>query len=91
MARYNALGDRMVAARYEMGLTQEGLAERFSISKQSISQWECGLATPSVRWAREVSAALGIPIQEFVALRKQSRLDRGIAKPPGRPRRVVAE
>ena len=34
--------------RKEKGLTQEQLAERFSVSQRTVSRWETGTATPDL-------------------------------------------
>lgn len=40
------LGRRIAKARKEKGLTQDGLARLMNVSRQSVSHWEQGTATP---------------------------------------------
>ncbi len=38
------LGERLRKARQEAGLTQEDLAKRLDVSRQTISSWENGIS-----------------------------------------------
>lgn len=40
------LGERIAYYRKKAGYSQEGLAERLGVSRQAISKWETGEATP---------------------------------------------
>ena len=40
--------ERLLTLRKEMGLTQEQLAEKMNVSRQSISKWESGQAVPEL-------------------------------------------
>lgn len=45
------MGERIAALRKARGMTQENLAERLSVSRQSVSKWELDQATPEVGFA----------------------------------------
>ena len=40
------LGNRLASIRKEKGYSQEELAEKLGVSRQAISKWECGEASP---------------------------------------------
>ncbi|MBQ5824228.1 MAG: helix-turn-helix domain-containing protein [Clostridia bacterium] len=40
------IGDRILKLRKEAGLSQEAFAEQLGVSRQSVSKWESGVATP---------------------------------------------
>ncbi len=50
--------------RFERGMTQEELALRTGVSRQTIMSIERGATNPSVLLAYKISAALGAPITE---------------------------
>ncbi len=45
------LGSHIKEHRKELGLSQDDLAERIYVSRQTISNWECGNSTAGVSWA----------------------------------------
>ena len=42
------IGERILELRINNGLTQEQLAEKLSVSRQSVSKWEMGQALPEI-------------------------------------------
>ena len=54
------LGERIAYYRKKAGYSQEGLAERLGVSRQAISKWETGEATPDAERIIALAAALGI-------------------------------
>lgn len=40
------LADKIIEGRRRAGLSQEGLAERLSVSRQAVSKWESAQAMP---------------------------------------------
>ena len=51
--------------REEQGLTQEALAEKVDVTRQTILFMEKGKYNPSLRLAWRISAVLGRPIEEI--------------------------
>lgn len=51
--------------RMEKGLTQEQLAEKVGVIRQTISNIECGLMRPSVETAKIIANVLEIDWTEF--------------------------
>jgi putative transcriptional regulator len=56
---------RMKKLREEHGLTQEVLAEKVDVTRQTILFMEKGKYNPSLRLAWRISAVLGRPIEEI--------------------------
>lgn len=55
-----SLGERISEARRRAGLTQAGIAKRFGISAQAVSQWEAGRAKPDVERLEELARILDV-------------------------------
>ena len=66
------LNENMKALRKNKGLTQEELANRLNVVRQTVSKWEKGLSVPDAEMLRkiadvlesDVSQLLGAPIQQ---------------------------
>lgn len=54
------LGERIAYYRKKAGYSQEGLAEQLNVSRQAISKWETGEATPDAERIIALAAVLGI-------------------------------
>ena len=54
------LGERIAYYRKKAGYSQEGLAEQLHVSRQAISKWETGEATPDAERIIALAAVLGI-------------------------------
>ena len=53
-------GERILALRKQAGLSQEQLAEKLEVSRQSVSNWENGLATPDTENVLRMSRLFGV-------------------------------
>lgn len=60
------LGERIVTLRKEMNLSQEALAEQIGVSRQAISKWERGEASPDIQNLAALAERFGMSIDEFV-------------------------
>ncbi|HZU02638.1 MAG TPA: AAA family ATPase, partial [Ktedonobacteraceae bacterium] len=84
-----AFGQAMLTLRTSMGLTQAGLAQQLSVSRQAVADWEAGSSYPStshlkhfiVLGVRASAFAAGHEAEEIRALwqaaRQKVRLDEG--------------
>lgn len=54
------ISDKIAALRREAGLSQEALAERLEVSRQSVSKWESGMSVPDVDRIVELSRLFGV-------------------------------
>ena len=59
------IGEKIKVRRKNLGLSQESLAERLSVSRQTISSWENGKSTIKLENAKPLSIELQIPLDEF--------------------------
>lgn len=57
--------EKIRVRRKNLGLSQERLAERLSVSRQTISSWENGKSAIKLENAKPLSDELKIPLDEF--------------------------
>ena len=60
------LGERIYRLRTEKGMSQGDLAEALSVSRQSVSKWETGSATPDLEKLLKLSQLFDISLDELV-------------------------
>ena len=70
------MGERVTALRKGRGMTQEQLAEKLSVSRQSVSKWELDQATPEVGCAVALCDLFGVSLDYLI---------RGMEAPPPAP------
>ena len=51
-----SLGERLVELRKKHGYSQQEIADRLSVTRQTISNWECGQGAPALDKAAELAA-----------------------------------
>ena len=67
------MGNFIMSKRKELGLTQQQLADRLSISFQAVSKWENGTTYPNIEILGDLSAVLGVTVDELLSgSRKES-------------------
>ena len=49
------LGEKIQKLRKEKGLSQEALAEKVTVTRQTISKWELGQSTPDLDFIAQLS------------------------------------
>lgn len=54
------LADKIIEGRRRAGLSQEGLAERLSVSRQAVSKWESAQAMPDIERVIKLAALFGV-------------------------------
>ena len=54
------LNEKIILCRRRAGLSQEGLAEQVGVSRQAVSKWECGEATPEPAKLLALSRLFGV-------------------------------
>lgn len=60
------IGEFLKCLRRERGLTQEQLAERFSVSSRTVSRWETGSNMPDVGMLVELADFYDVDIREII-------------------------
>ena len=61
----NNIGRQIRIHRLHCSMTQEKLAELLCVTPQAVSKWENGVSYPDITLLPELSAALGIKIDEL--------------------------
>ncbi|MCM1244186.1 MAG: helix-turn-helix domain-containing protein [Roseburia sp.] len=76
------IGETIKRVRKQKGLSQEDLAEKFGISVQAVSKWECGLSYPDITLLPLIADELGISLDlllrgsdEIIEKRNTERID----------------
>ncbi len=66
------IGENIVILREKAGLSQEALAEKCSVSRQSISKWETNQAFPQIDKVILLSEIFGISVDELLKVSQKS-------------------
>lgn len=72
------LGEKLKLLRNEEHLTQEGLAEKLSVSRQAVSRWESGTGYPETEKLLEISKMFNVSLDylllddEYLAEKKEA-------------------
>ena len=59
------LSEKIYTLRRKHGFSQEQLAEKIGVSRQTISKWEGGLSTPELEKLKALSACFQVTIDEL--------------------------
>ena len=71
-------GEKLKAERMKKGWTQDDLAEKLYVSRQSVSKWENGANYPNIEILIKISDLFGLTIDEL--LRSDEELTRKVIK-----------
>ncbi len=58
-------GNKIMKLRKKNGLSQEELAEKIGVARQTISKWELGETAPDLKQAKELSKIFNISLDEL--------------------------
>lgn len=61
------LGNNLFKARKKSGLSQEEVAEKLGVSRQTISKWETNETLPDIQQAKRMSILYGISLDELIS------------------------
>ncbi len=61
------IGEKIARLRIERGLSQEQLAEKTEVSRQSVSKWEMGRALPQLDKLSKLCELFGVSADEFLS------------------------
>ena len=59
-------GESIRKRREELGLTQQDLAEKLFVSRQTVCRWENGSRYPDLIMAKKITLVLGISLDELI-------------------------
>lgn len=60
------LGNNLFNARKKSGLSQEEVAEKLGVSRQTISKWELDETLPDIRQSKKLSAIYHLTLDELI-------------------------
>ena len=85
------LEEKLTALRREHKMTQAELAEALDVSRQAVSKWERGIASPSMENLVCMGRLFGVPVEQLVdeslALQKKPVEMAAVAEPQTQPER----
>lgn len=61
-----SLGSSLYRARKKSGLSQEAVAEKLGVSRQTISKWETGETLPDIRQSKRMAALYKLSLDELI-------------------------
>lgn len=56
----NGLGGKIAGKRKDLGMTQSDLAEKLSVTRQTVSRWEAGTVMPDIEKLADIARILGV-------------------------------
>ena len=60
------LGNNLYQARKKKGLSQEEVAEKLGVTRQTISKWETDETIPDIRQAKRLAVLYGLSLDELI-------------------------
>ena len=67
-------GEQLRRAREKNGITQQSLAEQLSVSRQTVSHWECGDRYPNLVTTEKISQILEISIEDLLSEKDMTKV-----------------
>ena len=59
------LGEKLLSLRKSKNLTQDDVAEKLNITRQTVSNWELGQTTPDILQAKELSKIFKVSLDDL--------------------------
>ena len=60
------IGNKIMELRKKNNLSQEDLAEKVGVARQTISKWELGETSPDLKQSKELSKIFNVSLDELV-------------------------
>ena len=60
------LAEKILSLRTERGMSQDDLAEKLDVSRQSVSKWETAQSTPDLDKIIKLANLFGVTVDELV-------------------------
>ncbi|MBM6948447.1 helix-turn-helix transcriptional regulator [Mordavella massiliensis] len=64
----SSLGERLATLRKKYGYSQQEIADRLAVTRQTISNWECGQGAPALDKAAELAVIFEVSLDELAGL-----------------------
>lgn len=61
------LGETIRSKRESLGLTQQELAEKLFVTRQTVSRWESGSRCPDLIMSKRIADALGLTLDDLIS------------------------
>ena len=61
-----SLGSSLFQGRKQSGMSQEAVAEKFGVSRQTVSKWETDETLPDIRQAKRLAMLYGLTLDELI-------------------------
>lgn len=61
-----SLGNSLAKARKTAGMTQESVAEKLGVSRQTISKWELDETLPDIRQSKQLATLYGVSLDALI-------------------------
>ena len=61
------IGNKIMELRKKKGMSQEELAEKVGVARQTISKWELGETAPDLKQSKELSKIFNVSLDELVS------------------------
>lgn len=61
------LAEKLASLRRRRGLSQQEVAQALGITRQTVSNWECGQGAPAIDRARDLALLYGIGLEDLVS------------------------
>ena len=65
------IGKHIKQYREQKDMTQEALADRLSVTRQAVSNWECGKTQPDIETLHRIADVLDITVEELIYTTRQ--------------------
>ena len=72
--------DNLIQLRKIHGMTQEDLADKVGVTRQSIAQWESGKTCPNLTQSKALADAFGVTLDDLANFESKDNLN--VAVPP---------
>ena len=59
------IGNKILELRKKNNLSQDALAEKIGVTRQTISKWELGETSPDIKQAKELSKVFNVSLDEL--------------------------
>ena len=74
--------DNLISLRRANGLSQDALAEKIGVTRQTLSKYETGESLPDIERCKQLADIFGVSMDDLVNYEKTDRENMGLEVPP---------